>query len=277
VNLRNGLPPSVTVVFVENRSQSPLGFQVSSDERKEIDAFEKSQTSLLILSRYNPTTQALRSFFNRRIQLWEGHTRLELDKLVQAVTKANGDCSLLVSAICSFMGRIGTGFSASAFGTQFEKEVRDGCARKAKGKPAAIQELGRLLLAEPNHRGVAKVLCRISEFAAKNPSFSNIKIGRYKEFWEAIRLGDYETPEIGLAEITHRRAYSRPKPPDKAISTIHKAKGLECDSTILLHCDAKSFPDEWEARCLLYVALSRAKNRLMIVASRQYPSPLLSI
>lgn len=277
INLRSNLPPSVTVVFVENRSQNPLGFQVSPHERKEIDAFEKGQTSLLILTRYNQTTRALRSFFNRRILLWEGHTRPELDKLVQAVTKANGDCGVLASAICSFMRKIGKGFSASAFGTQFEKAVRDGCARKTTGKPAAIQELGRLLMAEPNHRGVAKVLRRIAEFAATKPSFSDIEIDHYREFWDAIRLENYETPEIGLAEITHRRTYSRPKPSDKAISIVHKAKGLECDSTILLHCDAKTFPDDRESRCLLYVALSRATNRLMIVASKQYPSPLFSI
>ena len=141
----------------------------------------------------------------------------------------------------------------------------------------AIQELGRLLLGEPNHRGVGNVLRRIAVLASTNRAFSDIKIDHRKEFGEAIRLGDYETPEIGLTEITHRRTYLRPNPPDKAISTIHKAKGLECDSAILMHCDGKTFPDDRESRCLLYVALSRAKSRLMIVASRRSPSPLFSI
>ena len=65
----------------------------------------------------------------------------------------------------------------------------------------------------------------------------------HKEFWEAVRLGSFEDLDTGLAEITHRRIYSRPKPPDKAISTIHKAKGLECGSAIVMHCDARTFPD----------------------------------
>jgi hypothetical protein len=40
-------------------------------------------------------------------------------------------------------------------------------------------------------------------------------------------------------------------------------------------CDAKSFPDTPDARCLLYVALSRAKSELMLVVSAEKPSPLL--
>jgi DNA helicase-2/ATP-dependent DNA helicase PcrA len=77
--------------------------------------------------------------------------------------------------------------------------------------------------------------------------------------------------------ITHRRTYSRPKPPDKAISTIHKAKELECGSAIVMPCDARTFPERPDARCLLYVALSRATDLAMLVVSRDNPSPLFLI
>ena len=121
------------------------------------------------------------------------------------------------------------------------------------------------------------MLRRLSELSATDQQFADIEIDCRREFWEAIRLGDFDTADNGFTEITHRRVYSRPKPPNKAISTIHKAKGLECDSVIVMPCDAKNFPDKHEARCLLYVALSRAKNRLMFVASRKSPSPLLNM
>lgn len=49
------------------------------------------------------------------------------------------------------------------------------------------------------------------------------------------------------------------------------------DSVILMPCDARTFPDKLEARCLLYVALSRARSRLQLVVSRNSPSPLLAI
>lgn len=277
IDLRSVLPRSVTVAFAENRSRKNFEYQLSPHDRKPIDAFEHGQTSLLILTRYNETARSFRGFFNRRLPLWEGHTRIGLEKLVDVLTAGQGDCVTIAAAIVAFMSEVGKGFSPSAFGDRFEKEVREGCKGNCRGKPATIQELARLLVAEPNHRGAAKMLRRLSELAATDGKFTDIKIDCRKEFWEAVRLGDFDTAADGFAEITHRRTYSRPKPPDKAISTIHKAKGLECDSAIVMPCDATHFPDKHDARCLLYVALSRAKKRLMLVVSRNSPSPLFTI
>jgi hypothetical protein len=277
IDLRNRLPPSVTVVFAENQSQKTFEYQLTSQDRKQIDAFERSQTSLLLLTRYNDTARSFRGFFGRRIPLWEGHTRHGLEKLVNALAARQGDRTALAAAIIAFMGEVSKGFSPSAFGARFEKEVLEGCTGNCRGKPATIQELARYLVAEPNHRGVAKMLRHLSELATTDRNFADVKIDYRKEFWEAIRLGDFDTVDSGFAEITHHRIYSRPKPPEKAISTIHKAKGLECDSVIVMPCDNKNFPDTSEARCLLYVALSRAKNHLMLVVSRNKPSPLFTL
>jgi hypothetical protein len=277
IDLRNGLPPSVTVVFAENRSQRNFEYQLSPQDRGSIDTFERRQASLLILTRYNDTARSFRGFFYRRIPLWEGHTRAGLEKLVGALAAGQGDCVALAAAVVAFLGDVGKGFSHSAFGNRFEREVREGCTGNCRGKPATIQELARFLVAEPNHCGAAKMLRRLSELAVADDDFTDVKIDYRKEFWEATRLGDFDTADNGFAEITHRRIYSRPKPPERAISTIHKAKGLECDGVILMPCDAKNFPDKHDARCLLYVALSRAKNRLMLVVSRSSPSPLITI
>ena len=86
IDLRNGLPPSVTVIFAENQSQRNLEYQLSGQDRRPIDAFERAQSSLLILTRYNETARSFRGFFNRRIPLWEGHTRAGLEKLVDALS-----------------------------------------------------------------------------------------------------------------------------------------------------------------------------------------------
>ncbi len=277
VDLRNGLPPSVTVVFAENQSQRNLEYQLSSHDRREIDAFERAQNSLLILTAYNDTARSFRGFFNRRIPLWEGHTRDGLEKLVDAISAGQGDCAALATAVVAFMGEVGKGFSPSAFGNRFEKEVREGCTGNCRGKPATIQELARFLVAEPNHCGVAKMLRRLSQLVSTDSNFTDVKIDYRRAFWEATCLGDFDSADNAFAEITHRRIYSRPKPTEKAISTIHKAKGLECDAVIVMPCDGRTFPDKHEARCLLYVALSRAKKRLMLVVSRNSPSPLLTI
>jgi hypothetical protein len=111
----------------------------------------------------------------------------------------------------------------------FRQQVRERSARRLhrelSGKPATIQELARFLIAEANHCGVAKMLRRLSELAATDRNFTNIKIDCRREFWEAIRLGDFDTADSGFAEITHRRIYARPKPPEKAISTISQGEG----------------------------------------------------
>jgi hypothetical protein len=279
IDLRSGLPRSIHVVYAENRAQTQFGYQLRAEERKPVDGFEEAHAkeSLLILTRYNDTACSLRAFFRRRIPLWEGHTRPGLDKLVDAMSTAHGDAPTLAEALVSFVGNVGKGFSPSAFGNAFVEEVRNGCVKTCRGKPALIQELARFIVDDPSHRGVAKVLNRLLEFRASNKSFKEVEVDHQREFWEAIRLAAFDTPDVGLAEITNRRTYSRPKPPTKAISTIHKAKGLESDGVIILPCDSKTFPDRLDARCLLYVALSRAKQRLMLVVSCDNPSPLFIV
>jgi hypothetical protein len=210
IDLRHGLPPSVTVVFAENQARRNLEYQVSYPDRKQIDAFERAQTSLLILTPYNNTARSFCGFFNRRIPLWEGHTRPALEMLVDALATGQGDRAALAVAVVAFLGKVGKGFSPGAFGDRFVREVSDGCSKNCWGKPATIQELARFLVTEPNHCGIAKMLRSLSDLTTTDADFAGIKIDCGKEFWEAIRLGDFETAVNGLAEVTHRRNYSRP-------------------------------------------------------------------
>lgn len=277
IDLRCSLPSSVSVEFKENEAQRNLDYRLSSLERRPIDDFERRQSSLLILTRHNDTARSLRAHFNRRIPLWEGHTRSGLEKLVDAISAGEGDRVALASAVVTFVNQVCKGFSPSAFGDRFEKEVSEGCTRHCQGKPATIQELARFLVCEADHRGVVKMLHRLSELMNTDSNFSSIKMDCHREFWDAIRLGSFDTVDEGLAEITYHRTFSHPKPQEKSISTVHKAKGLECESVIVMPCDSKTFPDRPDARCLLYVALTRAKSRLMLVVSRSNPSPLFTI
>ena len=274
IDLRGRLPLSVSIVYAENKAETTFDYRLDPANRKPVDLFQRAQDSLLILTRYNETARSLRAFFGRSIPLWEGYTRPGLDKLVEAVNTGSGNPPALAAAVVTFMGDVGKGFSPSAFGNAFEREVRDGCVKARTGKPALIQELARLLVDDPTHRGIAKMLQRLSELKECESAFAQVELDSYKEFRDAIRLGTFETADTGLAEITHRRTYSRPRPPDRTISSIHKAKGLECETVIVMPCDKKTFPDKDDARCLLYVALSRARSRLMLVVSRDNPSPL---
>jgi len=275
IDLKNGVPASITIVFAENQAQKNLDYRLSAPDRKAVDGFVNKHASLLVLTKYNDTARSLRSFFNRRILLWEGHTRTGLEKLVDKIASANGDRAALAAAVVEFIDCVGKGFSPSAFGNRFEQEAREGCAKTCRGKPATLQALARFLMEENDHRGVAKMLRRLWELKEADGDFADVEVDCHKEFWDAVKLGDFLSIQDGLAEIAHRRTYSRPKPPDAAISIIHKAKGLECETAVIMPCDGATFPDKPDARCLLYVALSRAKSRLMIVVSRNNPSPLV--
>jgi DNA helicase-2/ATP-dependent DNA helicase PcrA len=275
IDLRGALPECVQVAFAENQAEKKLDYRLSAESRRPVEDFERAQASLFVLTHFNDTSQSLRAFFNRSIPLWEGSARDGLDEMVGAMLRAANDRNALASAVVDFIGAVGIGFGASAFGDRFKTEVRDGCVRPCKGKPAKIQELARHIVADPTHRGVARMLRHLSELVISDASFHGIKFDRRREFWDAVHLGEFETPSAGIAELSHRRTHLRPKPPAKAVSTIHKSKGLECESVIVMPCDANTFPDKPSARCLLYVALSRATTRVLLVVSRNHPSPLL--
>ena len=278
LDLRSGrIPEAVSVVYADNQANRHLAFALMSVERQPVDAFARGQQSLLVLTRSNETAASLRAFFNRRIPIWEGHVREGLDDLVAAVGAAAADPESLATAVVEFMARVGKGFSPSAFGRAFVDEASNGCTKRRTGKPALIQELARFIVDDPSHRGVANMLKRMWEFRQHEPAFGAVEIDNRNEFWDAIRLGEFETPELGLAEITSRRSYSRPRPPSRAISTIHKAKGIECEAVIVMPCDSRAFPARDDARCLLYVAISRATRNLLLVVSRDDPSPLIDM
>ena len=277
LDLTRNLPRSVEVVIAENQARRYGDYQLASGDRRPIDAFERAHDSLLILSHFADTAQHLRAFFGRRLPLWEGHTRPALERLVEATIMHHGNAEQLAGALVTFMGDIGKGFTPSAFGDLLVRETREGCVRSATGKPAAVQAMARRIFDAPDHRGIASALRLLAELRGTNSAFAQVELDCHTEFWEAVRLGGHADPDEGFAQITHHRTHARPQPPSRAISTIHKAKGLECDGVIVMPCDAKTFPDTQEARCLLYVALTRAKRRLQFVVSRTAPSPLLAI
>lgn len=275
LDLTKNLPRRVEVVLADNQARRYGDYQLATEDRRPIDVFERAHDSLLIVSHFAATAQHLRAFFGRHIPLWEGHTRPALETLVKATITHHGDAEQLAGAVVTFMGDIGKGFTPSGFGDLLVEEAREGCVRSASGKPAAIQAMARRIVDAPDHRGIAGALRLLADLRRTNAAFGQVELDCHAEFWEAVRLGDHADPDEGFAQITHHRTHARPKPPSKAISTIHKAKGLDCDGVIVMPCDARTFPNTQEARCLLYVALSRAKHRLQFVISRKAPSPLM--
>ncbi|MBR0838686.1 ATP-binding domain-containing protein [Bradyrhizobium liaoningense] len=277
IDLTANLPAGLSVHYADNTAPRHGGFTVAQNLSGPIYAKANGQASLLVLTGQNATVTSLRAFFNRRLPIWEGHVRDGLARLVAHANANQGNPAELARGAVDFMGAVASGFSSSAFGDRFVTEAQNGCAANCTGKPRLLQSMAWHIVNSPNHQGIARALDRLQGLIANEAAFADVRVHHSREFAEAIQLGKFDNADEGFAEIARRRTYARPKLPAKAISTIHKAKGLEFDNVMLLPCDRRNFSNTRAARAKLYVALSRATSSLMLVVSRGQPTPLFKI
>jgi len=277
VVLNGPVVQGLRILRADNLSPARTAYQLSRAHRTPIDA--AVQGPVMVLAANNERVGALSAFWGRRIPIWEGHTRSALAELVQTAKAHKGDAAQLAQGVVRFASSIaGSGFSNGSHGDRLVQEVRDGCTKQARGKPGNIQRLARHVLASPDHQGIALALNELSDLVdSKADGFGDIKIVHRSELRDAIRLKAFACPDEGYAEIARRRSHAMPAPPARTLSTIHKAKGLECDNAVLIAGDRDQFSGTQYARCKLYVALSRAKRSLTIVVSRNKPSPLFNV
>lgn len=52
-----------------------------------------------------------------------------------------------------------------------------------------------------------------------------------------------------IRKLARKRSYARPSPPKRVLSSIHKAKGLECDNVLIMACDKTQFTTTSCAKC----------------------------
>lgn len=276
IDLTGNLPAGLTVHIAENSSPQRTGFRVSAQESRAIYA-RANAASVLVLTGQNDRATALRAFFNRRLPIWEGHVREGLSRLASHCSTHQGNAEELARGTLAFIGSVATGFSPSAFGNRFISEAQLGGTNPCGGKPQHLQAMARHIVDCPDHRGVAFALNHLRSLAEREPAFSDVRIHHQREFVEAIQLSRFENANKGFAEIARRRTYARPQMPPRAISTIHKAKGLEFENVVVLPCDFDNFSNTKAARARLYVAISRATRSLMLVVSKNKPSQLFKL
>lgn len=278
IDLSGALPRSLSIHIGNNTSQIRTGYGLSKVHRYPIDKVVRNSEQIMILASQNDLISALRAFWGRSIPIWEGHTRSALGVLVGVLREKSGNPEALAEGLVAFVNSVAVGFSDSSHGRRLLEEVRNGAARPTTGKPANIQAIAHCLLADPSHVGLANALDVIQRLIeSKEAGFDLVKLDLRTEFRDAIRLGQFATPDEGFAEISRKRSYSRPSPPQRVLSSIHKAKGLECDNVLLMACDSKQFASTAYAKCKMYVALSRAKRSLTLVIPDNNPSPLFKL
>ena len=274
LRLRGRLPDQVRVVVSDNVSPRNLGFRLDREGGKGVAAITGNGGPLLILSHHNQTVHAIRAALGRTMPIWEGNTRAALPLLASRLERP-ADALVVARAAVDFVQATCTGFSDSRFAARLLHEVASGCSSRARGNPLILQNLARLIAEEPDHRGVGKFLRALQVSAGARPGLAGVVIDYPREYLEAVRLGDAVDPRSGLAEIARDNTLRRRSVPRRAISTVHKAKGLEAENVLLMPCDGSTFREK--DRRLLYVAISRATRSLTVVVSRTNPSPIIEI
>lgn len=275
IDLSGDLPTGLKVIFANNTSNDRRRIVFSKEDRRSIDAFVDSVDELLVLVGDNDMASALRSFWNRRLPIWEGYTRDYLAQLVTSIEEHEGEELEISIAVVDFLCNVAKGFQRASDGERFQQEVRQRCANSVRGKPVHLQDMARCIVDEPSHLGVAKCLKHLRDLRRRNEKgFGALQIDLPTEYEDAVRLGDFIDAQDALSALARKRTYTSPMPPKRAITTIHKAKGLQCDNAIIVPCDGRRFSSSPYARRKLYVGLSRPRKSLAIVVDRESPSPL---
>ncbi|NRD89474.1 ATP-dependent DNA helicase [Sphingopyxis sp. BSNA05] len=275
IDLTGVLPNGLHIIRADNVARAHGQYQLTNQQRGPLNQRMQPLNSVLIVAAHNSTVSSLRAFFNRSIPIWEGHTRDALDDLCNGVRVHSGNALEIGKIAVNFVNGVAIGFTASGYSRQLLEEIGQGCTKARTRKPATIQALGRIILDEPNHCGIGKFLTTLRALTKEDAAFASIKIDHSREFNDAVHLGRFDDADEGLAEIARRRAHARAPIPAKAVSTIHKAKGLEFPHVIMAACDRNHFSDSKAARARMYVGLSRATESLTLLVSHNDPTSLL--
>lgn len=270
IDLRGDLPQGLRLVRatnIGNRGQFLLDAEAAT-----VRGIVRQSNSLLVLAPTQELVNNLHAFFGRTIRIWEGHSRDALRKLSQTCANNPGDAQVLAGATCDFIQAVTTGFTAERR-QQFLREIHDGAQRARQGIPAEMQALARCILEAPTHAGVARALQRLVLSATPQGGLSSIKVDLHRELREASRLDQFTDAIQGQTELTRRRSCAGPGMPNRVISTIHKAKGLERSDVVIMPCDSNTFSRTDYKRCVAYVGLSRATHSLTLVISSIRPPP----
>ena len=276
MDLKRHLPRGVKVKFAENGSPTPTNYRLTPENWSNLNALLNENKQMLLVAGSNATIKSLRGTFRPRFPIWEGHTRDYLEKFIEVLNDGAINLDAKVSAFIDCLKCLLVGFSGSRYGDRLIQEVRMPSVNSRGQIPPQLKVMSEFIRSAPNHIGFAKAAEHLKGLIVQNAGgFSELNIDYRREFDDLIKLKGYNDPSTGFAEISQRRSRAHPKPPKKALSTIHKSKGLEAECVFLFAFDGEHFPETHVKRNLLYVALSRAKESVTVIASRNNRSPLV--
>lgn len=229
------------------------------------------QGSVALLTKWNANVTGLQRAITRRLRLNEGSDFKPAYDILPNVIDAVGNPIALCEQILKLLKETSTGCNKN-FTTRVTNRLRpEGVNLRGSGKMQSFLELLQPLYNEPSLETWCGV---VEQIRRKPPDSIGIEQPDCFHVLGAMRVNEGD-PLIALDNAGRERRSWTPQH-ERTVSSIHKVKGQEYDNIILCHCSAEQFPDNMDARKLLYVAMSRAKRRIVILTSKESPSPLLT-
>lgn len=219
---------------------------------------------IAILAHLGDMVRALAQGARWRAGVNEGAVLEHLDRLLVEAEAEGVDAAALAAAFIAFADEIGSGFA---------KPMREGLAKRAgatlnqKGAGPAQQPWLSILDAiydDPCHRGLAAAMNRL---ARSPPAPYRVRLSDHAAALRSLgRTDDARGHLHALSRLRRRRRL-----PPLSVSTVHKAKGLEFRRVLVCPADRNQYPSNPYGARLLYVAMSRATHRLVIVTDTASP------
>jgi DNA helicase-2/ATP-dependent DNA helicase PcrA len=196
-------------------------------------------------------------------------------KVLDDVDRAAGDARALILLLVRTMHQWGTGMTKPYREQAKEVFGVDGPDLGGKKKIAPFAAMASALYSDPSP---AAWLACIRAIVDGDPGIPGWKVLRGDPLFllSSVRPND----EMDSATLLHQVARARDavrRNPSKGFMTIHKAKGLEFGTVIVPYCAGSHFADDLPSRRRLYVAMSRAQSRLVLLVPENDPTPLLRL
>ncbi|MEP9396689.1 ATP-dependent helicase [Mesorhizobium sp. KR2-14] len=278
VTLPDPLPRGLRIIRAENDAVRGQPYQLAPQNWTQIDGLVDAPQPAFFLAKAADIVDALRRSFRRRIAIWEGLGRDELDRLVVSATSDSATAVTVTQALVDFVQTVISRFSNSAYANRLAAEVQNPTASPRGDIPPHLKSMALLLRNSPDCKGCSAAAAYLRDLIRnRSKGFTDLQIDYPSQLADLIRLGEFDDPAAGLLELSQRRARAYPSPPAKSLSTIHKAKGLEAHRVSLFALDGVEFTERQTRRNLLYVALSRATSEVVLVVSDRNPTPLIVI
>jgi DNA helicase-2/ATP-dependent DNA helicase PcrA len=226
--------------------------------------------SVAILVRNNAHAVGVHRALARRVPIHEGSDADAATSLLERAIAAGGNPEQLATLVVEALREVAAGCDATFRGQTADAIRADGIHVGKKVRLAPFLQQLASLYERPTIDQWCKVLGAVVETP---PDGVNLDLPGAMRTLAAIELREGEHALDALSrEVTRRSHVSRV--PARCISTVHRAKGEEFDHVVVLHCSASPFPDDAEARRIMYVALSRARRSLTLIGASRAPTPL---